>query len=214
LKGGKASTAIFRRSPGTRYAIRLIRLGCEANCADQADRPRKYRWVGAATPTQQKHPPIPSCPRRASDVFYGSNLYRKDKPRWLISNSPETPQVPGAALRLTTPAVPGWDQAVASLGSGLGRVGDTLAERVRGTCGLGIARLIGLPHRGGAWLHAMNDDEARWWRWQVAELRGGLVRQYRDARFEMLRYDPAMRREDPTLIAIQPGSSGPGGTAG
>jgi hypothetical protein len=126
----------------------------------------------------------------------------------------ETPQVPSVAIRLTAPAIPGWDQAVASLGGGLGRTGDGLAGRVQGTCGLGLARLIGLPRRGGAWLHTMNDDEARWWDWHVAERRGGLVHQYRDARFETLRHDPAMRRDGPALVALQPGSSGPGGTAG
>ncbi len=130
-------------------------------------------------------------------MFYGSNQYRKDKPQWLISNAMETPQVPGSAIRLTAPVIPRWDQAVAGLGGGLGRFGDGLAGRARTTWGLGVAWMIGLPRRGGARLHAMNDAEARWWRWQVAERYAGLVRQYRDARFELLRHDPALRQAGP-----------------
>jgi hypothetical protein len=69
-----------------------------------------------------------------------------------------------------------------------------------------IAWLIGLPRRAGARLHAMNDTEARWQHWQVAECCGGLVRQYRDARFGLLRYDPDSRRADPfqELVSSDP----------
>jgi hypothetical protein len=124
-------------------------------------------------------------------VFYGSNQYRKDKPRWLISNSTETPQAARTTFRLATPdAAAGWDPVVAGLGGAGG-----LAGRVRGGCGLLTAWLIGLPRRAGARLHSMNDAEARWWRWHVTERCCGLVRQYRDARFEELRRDPAIRRE-------------------
>jgi hypothetical protein len=99
-------------------------------------------------------------------VFYGSNLYQKDKPRWTISNATVTSKVPGAGI----------------------------ADRLRGACGSCVAWLIGLPRRAGARLHAANDAEARWWRWQVTERCGGLVRQYRDARFEALAPDTAVRR--------------------
>ena len=42
----------------------------------------------------------------------------------------------------------------------------------------------------------MNDAEAGWRRWQVTETLGGLARQYRDARFDALAADPALRRDD------------------
>jgi hypothetical protein len=41
----------------------------------------------------------------------------------------------------------------------------------------------------------MNDAEARWSSWLVAERYGGLGRQYRDARFDVLRHNPAIRRD-------------------
>lgn len=44
-----------------------------------------------------------------------------------------------------------------------------------------------LPDRSGAWLYRRNDTEAGWWHWQITELRGGLVRSYRDVRFDVLR---------------------------
>jgi hypothetical protein len=121
-------------------------------------------------------------------VFYGSNQYRKDKPRWLISNSTETPQAAGTAFRLAAPA--GWGPMAAGLGGG----GD-FGGRVRVGCGLVTAWLIGLPRRAGPRVHAMNDAEARWWRWHVTERFGGLVRQYRDARFDELSRDPSIRAD-------------------
>ena len=54
------------------------------------------------------------------------------------------------------------------------------------------AWLIGLPHRAGAWLHAVTDEEARHWRWRVSERHGGLVHQYRDERFAVLPVAPAL----------------------
>jgi hypothetical protein len=60
---------------------------------------RKYRWAGAATPTQRNTTRPQEPPRRASDVFYGSNLYRKDNPSWASSNVTETPQVPADLIR-------------------------------------------------------------------------------------------------------------------
>ena len=116
-------------------------------------------------------------------MFYGSNLYRKDNPRWVISNATETPQVPDTALRLLSPGSGPWDRPVTGLGgSVVARVTRTVSDR----CGIGVAWLIGLPRRAGARLHAANDAEARWWHWQVTERCGGLVRQYRDARFVTL----------------------------
>jgi len=126
-------------------------------------------------------------------VFYGSNPYRKDNPRWVISNATETPQVPDAALRLLSPGSGPWDRPVTGLG---GSVVARLTRSARDGCGIGVAWLIGLPRRAGARLHAANDAEARWWHWQVTERWGGLVRQYRDARFDVLLYNPAIRRDD------------------
>jgi len=126
-------------------------------------------------------------------VFYGSNLYRKDNPRWVISNATETPQVPDAALRLLSPGSGPWDRPVTGLG---GSVVARITRSARDGCGIGVAWLIGLPRRAGARLHAANDAEARWWHWQVTERCGGLVRQYRDARFDVLPYNPAIRRDE------------------
>ena len=124
-------------------------------------------------------------------MFYGSNPYRKDNPRWAISNATETPQVPEAAFQLLSPVTESWDHLVAGLGdSGLAA---GIAGRLRRACGNCVAWLIGLPRRGGTNLHAAGDREARWWRWQVTERCGGLVRRYRDARFEELAHDPAIR---------------------
>jgi hypothetical protein len=93
-------------------------------------------------------------------VSYGSNLSRKDNPRWVVSNATDIRDVPVAALRL----------------------GDA--------CGIGVAWLIGLPRRAGTRLHTASDTEARWWHWQVTERHDGLVHQYRDARFEASRRAP------------------------
>jgi hypothetical protein len=95
-----------------------------------------------------------------------------------------------------------WDQPL---------TGGTIVAGVTGwalnACGIGAAWLIGLPRRAGARLHAMNDAEARWWHWQVAEHRAGLVRRYRDARFDALTHDPALRRVAELVI---PDQAGPG----
>jgi hypothetical protein len=127
-------------------------------------------------------------------VFYGSNPYRKDNPRWTISNATETPKVPDGAFQLLAPVTDSWDHLVTGLSdSGLAA---GIAGRLRSACGNCAAWLIGLPRRAGARLHAANDAEARWWRWRVTERCGGLVRHYRDARFEALAPDPAIRRGD------------------
>jgi len=72
----------------------------------------------------------------------------------------------------------------------------TVIERAGSACGIAAAWLIGLPRRAGRRLHAVNDAEARQWGWQVIERGGGLVHQYRDARFDALRYEPALRRAE------------------
>ena len=121
-------------------------------------------------------------------MFYGSNLHRKDNPRWVISNATATPKVPEAALGLLRPAGSPWDHPVAGPGSNIAGSAVRWAQSV---CGICVSWLIGLPRRAGARLHAVNDAEARWWRWHVTEHWGGLVHQYRDARFASLRHDPA-----------------------
>lgn len=78
----------------------------------------------------------------------------------------------------------------------ISNVTETPADRLRTACGIWLSWLIGLPRRAGARLHALNDAEARWWHWHVTEARGGLVRQYRDARFAALRSDPTLRRDE------------------
>jgi hypothetical protein len=126
-------------------------------------------------------------------VFYGSNLSRKDNPRWVIGNATETPSVPDAALRLLTPASGSWDRPVTGLGGGLVV---RVIRPIGDACGIGIAWLIGLLRRTGVRLHSATDAEARWWHWQVTERCGGLVHQYRDARFDALRHNPAIRRDE------------------
>jgi hypothetical protein len=126
-------------------------------------------------------------------VFYGSNPHRKDNPRWGISNATETPAVPDAAIRLLLMPDCLWDHPVS--GASGSRVED-ITGRVRGGCGICVAWLAGLPRRAGAVLHALSDTEARWWHWNVTERCGGLVHQYRDARFEALPYDPSLRSDD------------------
>ena len=125
-------------------------------------------------------------------MFYGSNPYRKDNPRWLISNATVTPKVPDSDLRLLSPIGGPWDHPATGPG---GSVVAYVARSVADACGIGVSWLIGLPRRAGARLHATSDAEARWWRWQVTERRGGLARQYRVARFEVLRHYPAVRDE-------------------
>jgi hypothetical protein len=125
-------------------------------------------------------------------VFYGSNLYRKDKPGWPISNAAETPQVPAAGPGLLATAVCVWDHACATQVTGGSGLAARVGQRVRFACGICVAWLIGLPRRAGARLYAMTDAEAGWWCWHVTERRGGLVHQYRDARFEVLGHDVSM----------------------
>ena len=115
-------------------------------------------------------------------MFHGSNLSRKDNPRWVISNATETPKVPDGAFRLLPAVADPWDHLVADLGGG---VAASVSDWVRSACGICASLVIGLPRRAGARLHARNDAEARWWRWQVTERQGGLVHQYRDPRFAL-----------------------------
>jgi len=125
-------------------------------------------------------------------VFYGSNLYRKDNPRWPIGNAMETPGAPLAVFRGSPPAGRPGDR----LAGALADVAAGIAARARNVCGIGVAWLIGVPLRAGARMHAMNDAEARWWHWDVIECHGGLTRQYRDGRFAALPHDPALRRDE------------------
>jgi hypothetical protein len=130
-------------------------------------------------------------------VFYGSNLSRKDNPRWVSSNATETPKVPQGAFRLLPVVTGPRDHLVADLSGGLAV---EVSDWVRRACGICASWVIGLPRRAGARLHAPSDDEARWWRWQVTERQSGLVHQYRDPRF-------ALREPGP----VSPGCPYPGG---
>jgi hypothetical protein len=140
-------------------------------------------------------------------VFYGSNPYRKDNPRWAIGNAMETPKAAVASYRLLPPAGRWWNQPATGLGSGLAA---SLADRARNASGICVAWLIGIPRRAGARVHATNDAEARWWHWQVTESYGGLVRQYRDARFQALPGDPALRRDGTGDGLASPDTTRPG----
>ena len=125
-------------------------------------------------------------------MSYGSNLYRKDNPRWTISNATETPKVPDARFLLLPGVNCRWDEPAAGIG---GRAADA-AGRARAACGICLALLIGLPRRAGTRLYATGDAEARWWHWEVTERYGGLVRWYRDTRFAALPRNPGLRRDE------------------
>ena len=78
------------------------------------------------------------------------------------------------------------------------------SDRIRFAGGVCVSWLIGLPRRTGGRLHATGDAESRWWHWLVTERHGGLTHQYRDARFEAMRRDTALRAELTTLSPAAP----------
>lgn len=121
-------------------------------------------------------------------MFYGSNPYRKDKPRWPISNAMETQEVPAAGPGLLATAACLWDHSSAIPVTGGSGLAARVGNRVLFACGACVAWVAGLPRRAGARFYAMTDAEARWWYWHVTERWGGLVHQYRDSRFEVLEY--------------------------
>jgi hypothetical protein len=129
-------------------------------------------------------------------MSYRSKQFRKDNPRWVISNAAETTKVASAASPLLTTVVTAWDQP--------GEDPATIGERARGLGGVALSWLIGLPRRAGARLFARNDEEAGWHGWQVTETLGGLGRQYRDPRFDALRLDPTIRRPELSEDPAQP----------
>lgn len=54
-------------------------------------------------------PPVPQQDQRGvSDVSYGSNLHRKDKPSWAISNVTETQRVPADQIRFACGVCVSW----------------------------------------------------------------------------------------------------------
>jgi hypothetical protein len=140
-------------------------------------------------------------------VFYGSNPYRKDNPRWGIRNAAETPSVRLPAFRLLLAVGFLRDEPVTRAGPGLAA---GFADWARHTCGICTAWFAGLPRRAGAWLQAATDEEARWWHWQVSERYGGLVHQYRDERFAILRRDPSVRRDELRTDLASPDAAPPG----
>jgi hypothetical protein len=102
----------------------------------------------------------------------------KDNIGWPKGNTAETIAVPDLDLTGTT-----WESC-----NRPASVADTFCDAST----LAAAWLIGLPRRAGRRLFAMNDAEAGWQRWQVAETIGGLGRQYRDARFAAATTDHAI----------------------
>ncbi len=106
----------------------------------------------------------------------------KDNIGWPKGNTTETTIVPDLYLAATT-----WGRRDRPAS-----VADTFCDAST----LAAAWLIGLPRRAGRRLFAVNDAEAGWQRWQVTETLGGLGRRYRDARWDALAADPAIRRDD------------------
>jgi hypothetical protein len=117
--------------------------------------------------------------RRVSDVFHGSQLSRKDNPRWTDSNAAESQRTP--KITYGSRLIPDPRDLMAS--SPRGHHVPSV-ERMRIVCAVSVACLIGLPRRADALVHAANDAEACWQHWHVTERRAGLVRWYRDARFD------------------------------
>jgi len=118
-----------------------------------------------------------------------TNPLGKDNPRWPIGNATETIKVPYAgppASRCTALPITGLS----------GHPPVTVGDAIRTGYGVVVAWLIGLPRRAGRHLYAMNDNEARWHGWQVTETLGGLGRRYRDLKFETLKTDTALRRDE------------------
>jgi hypothetical protein len=118
-----------------------------------------------------------------------TNLVGKDKSRWPKGNlrcpkgnTAETIGLPDLYLATTT-----WGRCDRPT---------SVADTVGSAATLAAAWLIGVPRRAGRRLFAMNDAEAGWHGWQVTETLGGLGRQYRDARFDALATDPALRSDE------------------
>jgi hypothetical protein len=97
-------------------------------------------------------------------MINSTNVLGKHNPRWPIGDAPETIRVP--ELRVTGPA--------------------NAADAIRRAGALVAAWLTGLPRRAGRRLFYMNDLEARWRNWEAIETSGGLGRQYRDRRFDLI----------------------------
>ncbi len=108
-------------------------------------------------------------------MINGTNLLGEDNPRWPIGNAAETIRVADAVLPVLRGPAPG------TLAEN--RPASAVVDTLRTAGAIAIAWLIGLPRRLGNRLFIMNDAEAGWRGWQVAELNSGLARQYRDARF-------------------------------
>jgi hypothetical protein len=102
----------------------------------------------------------------------------KDNLRWPVGNTAETIDVTDLCLETTT-----WGRCDRPT---------PVADAVCGASTLAAAWLIGLPRRAGRRLFTMNDAEAGWRGWQVAENCGGLGRRYRDARFGALPADSTL----------------------
>ena len=130
-----------------------------------------------------------------------TNPLGKDNPRWPIGNATETIKVPYAG-----PPLP---RSLAVPGTGVSdRPPVAVGDAIRTGYSIVIAWLTGLPRRAGRHLFALNDDEARWHRWQVTETFGGLGRRYRDPGFVALNGAIAPRRDQITGDAIRSGDDG------
>jgi hypothetical protein len=114
----------------------------------------------------------------------GTNMLGKDNPCWPIGNALETIKAqavgsPGSRSRGPGRGVPGRGGRPPDRTRPITAAFGAVAAFVTGW-------LTGILNRAGARLFALNDEEARWHGWQITELRWGLARAYRDARFDML----------------------------
>ena len=97
-------------------------------------------------------------------MINSTNVLGEHNPPWALGDAPETVQLP--QLRA----------------AGAQNAGDAIRRAVA----IAAAWLAGLSRRIGRRLFYMNDLEARWRNWEVIETSGGLGRQYRDRRFDLI----------------------------
>jgi hypothetical protein len=134
----------------------------------------KYRWAGAATPTQRNITQASATTERSgNDMSNGTPVTGKGNPTWSFSNTPET--VTPWRNDLLRPPAPRLRRLA---GHPLAPGGGILCEI--------SARLAGIPRRIGTRLFLAADEEAHWRGWQVTPLHGGLGRSSRDPRFHRL----------------------------
>ena len=111
-----------------------------------------------------------------------SNFTSEDNPHWMLAR-PARPRPPsGTKVAARTRG----RSLAASIGNLAAAPADRLWTIAVAACWLLINWLASIPRRLCDRLFQMNDAEAYWRGWQIAKVRGGLGRRYRDPRFDTL----------------------------